>query len=55
MVLRLKHFFRLLRDVVAYSWANEIWWPVPLLLLLLAIGILALTAQVSAPYIYTIF
>jgi len=54
-MLILKHFFRLMKDVAVYSWVNEVWWPVPLLFVLLIIGILAVTAQISAPYIYTIF
>ncbi len=55
MALALRHFFRLLKDVTAYSWVNEVWWPIPLLLILLGLGILAATTQVATPYIYTIF
>lgn len=55
MMLALKHFFRLLKDIGAYSWVNRVWWPIPLVLILLAIGILAVTTQVATPYIYTLF
>ncbi len=55
MLLALKHFFRLLKSIIAYSWVNELWWPIPLVLILLAIGILAFTTQIATPYIYTLF
>jgi len=55
MGLALKHFFKLFKDVLSYSWVNEVWWPVPLLLMLLGIGILAATTQIATPYIYAIF
>ena len=55
MILVLKHFFRLLKDISAYSWVNGVWWPVPFALILIAIGILGATTQMAAPYIYTIF
>ena len=55
MLLELKHFLRLLSDILAFSWANEVWWPFPLVLILLIIGLLAFTTQVATPYIYTLF
>ncbi|MBI2876889.1 MAG: hypothetical protein HYY20_08410 [Candidatus Tectomicrobia bacterium] len=55
MGLALKHFLYLLKDLVAYSWVNEVWWPLPLVLIIMAIGFLALTTQVATPYIYTLF
>ena len=55
MLLALKHFFRLWKEIIAYSWVNEVWWPVPLVLILFAIGILAMTTQIATPYIYTLF
>ena len=55
MMLALRHCMRLLKDLAAYSWVNEIWWPLPLVFSLLAIGFLALTTQVATPFIYTLF
>lgn len=55
MALALKHLGRLLKDLVAYSWINEVWWPLPVVFILLAVGFLALTTQFATPYIYTLF
>ena len=55
MVLVIKHVLQLLWNLVAYSWSNEIWWPMPVVLALLIIGFLAVTTQVAMPYIYTLF
>lgn len=55
MALVLKHLVQLFRDLVAYSWVNEVWWPLPVVIILLAIGSLALTTQLATPYIYTLF
>ena len=55
MVLALKHFVLLLKDIVVYSWVNEVWWPLPVTIILLAIGVLAFTTQAAMPYIYTLF
>lgn len=55
MLLVLKHLFVLFSDLLAYSWVNENWWSIPVVLILLAVGILAVTSQVTAPYIYTLF
>jgi hypothetical protein len=54
-MLALRHFGRLIRDLVAYSWVNEVWWPLPVMLVLLVVGFLAFTTQVATPYIYTLF
>ena len=51
----IRHFLRLLSDIFAYCWANEVWWPLPVMLLLLLVGLLAFTTQVATPYIYTLF
>ena len=54
-MLALKNLARFLGDMVAYSWVNEVWWPLPMLLLLVGIGFVALTTQVATPYLYTLF
>ena len=55
MPLALKHLIRLFRDIAAYSWVNSVWWPLPVVLILLTIGFLAVSTQVAMPYIYTLF
>ena len=55
MRLALRHFFRLFKDIIAYSWVNEVWWAVPLVMTLLAIGFMAVTAHMGTPYIYALF
>lgn len=54
-MLFLKHCFRLIKDLVSYSWTNEVYWPIPLLVLLMLAGILGAGSQAIAPYIYTLF
>ena len=54
-MLALRHIGRLIRDLAAYSWVNEIWWPLPVVLVLLGVGFLAFTTQVTTPYIYALF
>jgi hypothetical protein len=54
-MLALRHFFRLLGDLIVYSWVNEVFWPLPVVVILVLLGILAFTAQVATPYIYTLF
>lgn len=52
---RLRHLGRLFAELTAYSLVNRVWWPVPLVLLLLLLGALIVIGQVSAPFIYTLF
>jgi hypothetical protein len=51
----LRHAGGQLLDVWRYCWTHEVWWPVPLLAALLVAGLLAASAPVVAPYIYTLF
>jgi hypothetical protein len=53
--MRVRHFGRLLLELVAYSVMNRVWWPVPLVLFLLAIGVVVIVGQTAAPFIYTLF
>jgi hypothetical protein len=55
LMLVINHVMRLLRDLVSYAWINEIWWPVPVVVAIVAIGFLAITTQLAVPYIYTLF
>ncbi len=53
--MRLRHFGRLFVELVAYSLVNRVWWPVPLVLFLLALGAFIVIGQTAAPFIYTLF
>jgi hypothetical protein len=54
-MLALRHGARFFGDLFAYCWTNEVWWPLPVVFVLLSVGFLALTTQVATPYIYTLF
>jgi len=45
----------LLRDVFGYCFANKVIWPLLFIFALAFIGVLIGMAEVSAPYIYTLF
>jgi hypothetical protein len=53
--MRLRHLGRLFLELTAYSVVNRVWWPVPLVLLLLALGLVVFIGQTAAPFIYTLF
>ncbi|HVK82721.1 MAG TPA: DUF5989 family protein [Kofleriaceae bacterium] len=55
MLRRLRHLFRLAVEVVDYSVTNRVTWLIPVILLLLAAGLVVATAHVTAPFIYTLF
>lgn len=44
-------------ELTAFFWRRRLWWMIPLVVLLLAFGLLIVFAQSSAlsPFIYTIF
>jgi Family of unknown function (DUF5989) len=44
-------------DLLAFFWARKLWWMMPMIVLLLAFGLLIGFAQTSAiaPFIYTLF
>jgi hypothetical protein len=44
-------------ELLAFLWAARLWWMIPMVLLLLAVGGLLVLAQSSAvaPFIYTLF
>ena len=51
----LRHLWGQLVEVARYCRVNEVWWPLPLFVLLLLIGFAAVLGQTVAPYIYTVF
>lgn len=52
---KLGHLGNLLAEVWAFAWQNKAWWLVPLVLVLLLLGVLIVTGQAVAPFIYTLF
>jgi len=55
-VLRLRHSFRLLGDVCAYTIANRVWWVLPMIVVLLGLMVVAVAGQAAVPYtMYTLF
>lgn len=56
MRLRLKHLWRLSRDVTRFAVLNRIWWFVPVMALLGLIALAVTTTQTVVPVaVYTLF
>jgi hypothetical protein len=54
--LRIKHLFRLSRDVGGYASVNRVWWFVPMLVTLGLIALAVATTQAVVPVaVYTLF
>jgi hypothetical protein len=47
----------IVRELLGFLWARKLWWLMPMVIALLALGLLIVFAQSSAiaPFIYTIF
>jgi hypothetical protein len=47
----------LMGELLSYFWEQKLWWLMPMVFMLLALGILLIFAQSSAiaPFIYTLF
>lgn len=45
------------RDLILFLWQRKLWWLIPMIIVLLAFGILLIFAQSTgiAPFIYTLF
>ena len=55
-MLRVKHLWRLAREIVVYSGTNRAWWMLPLMVLLGVIALAVVTTQAAVPYaVYTLF
>ena len=52
---RFKYIGRLLNEIWQFARINKAWWMVPLVLVLLILGLLIITGQAVAPFIYTLF
>jgi hypothetical protein len=44
-----------LASVGRYSIVNRVWWPIPVILMLLLITAMVFAGQTAAPFIYTLF
>lgn len=56
MGLRLKHFFRLSRDVGRFALVNRVWWFIPMMALLALIMVAVTSTQAVVPVaVYTLF
>ncbi len=44
-------------EIVAYLWQNKLWWLIPMVLILLAFGVLLVFASATGvgPFIYSLF
>lgn len=51
----LRHLWSLLSDVVEYAWRERIWWLLPMVLALLALGGVVVATGAAAPFLYTLF
>jgi hypothetical protein len=51
----LKHLLRLLKEFGEFAWHNKAWWIIPVVLVLLLLGLLIVSGQAVAPFIYTLF
>ena len=49
--------FGIARELLAYLWRRKMWWMIPMVSVLLAIGLLIAFASASGvgPFIYTLF
>ncbi len=53
----LKNLLGIAGELLSFLWQQRLWWLIPMVLVLLAFGVLLVTAQSSAlgPFIYTLF
>ena len=55
-LLRLRHFGRLVVDVVGYTVVNRAWWLIPVMATLAVVTVFIVVGQAAAPYtLYTLF
>jgi hypothetical protein len=50
-----KYLLSMLKEMVIFSWQKKVWWLVPLVIIFLAMGLLIVVGETSAPFIYTLF
>lgn len=55
-MLRLRHTFRLSRDIGRFALINRTWWFIPMMVLLLLVALAITTTQAVVPVaVYTLF
>ena len=55
-MLRIRHSFRLGKDIVSYAVVNRVWWIVPLMVLLVLVALAVTATHTVLPYtVYTLF
>jgi len=54
-VRRLTHLWRLLKEFGAYTWEYKAWWVMPIILVLLLLGLVAVTGSTVLSNLYALF
>ena len=55
-MLRLRHSYRVARDVMAFVVADRVWWFLPLVVILMVLAFAVTAANSALPYaVYTLF
>ena len=52
---KLAHSFKLVAEFARFARENKIYWLVPLVIVLMLAGVLVVSSQGVAPFIYTLF
>ena len=54
---QLKSRFSIMSELMAFLWARRLWWMIPMVVVLLAFGLLIIFTQSSAlaPFLYPLF
>jgi hypothetical protein len=54
---QLKNRFSIMGELMAFLWARRLWWMIPMVVVLLAFGLLIIFTQSSAlaPFLYPLF
>ena len=54
---QLKNRFAIMSELVAFLWVRRLWWMIPMVVVLLAFGLLIIFTQSSAlaPFLYPLF
>ena len=49
--------YKIVEELISFLWQRKLWWLIPFVVILLAIGIICIITQSSgvAPFIYTLF
>ncbi len=53
--MKISYLGKLMAELFEFAKKEKIYWIVPLVLVLILIGVLIVTSQAAAPFIYTLF